>query len=162
MDSMRPKHLLAIAGLALACGTGVAVAAHPQVDPTTVPEGFLAAHTTVNDISAASVARALRSGRADLFIEHVHLDAGEASPFHTHPGPAFVAVQRGSLRVEEDADGSCRRKSYGQGRGFADGARRRVHRVVAGASGVDFYEVYLLPRRTGPHQTGASTPSACR
>ena len=73
---MRLKHLAVAAGLAMACGTAVAVAAHPQVDPATVPEGFLTAHTHGQRHLGGLRRRALRSGRADLFIEHVRLDAG--------------------------------------------------------------------------------------
>jgi hypothetical protein len=156
---MRLKHLVPALGLAAVCAAGaavVAVAAHPQVDPATVPTGFLTAHTTVNNIPAETIERALRSGKADLFVEHRRLAANEAIGFHTHPGPAFVAVQRGSVRLEEVDDGRCRRRGYGQGRGFVDGAGRAAHRLVAGASGADLYEVYLLPRRTGPHQNAAS------
>jgi hypothetical protein len=158
---MRLKKVLPVAGVLTICAATVAVAAHPQVDPATVPTGFLTAHTTVNDLPVRTIERALRSGRADLFIEHAQLDPNEATSFHTHPGPAFVVVQRGSVRLEEAAGGRCRRRSYGQGRGFGDGIGRRAHRVVAGASGAHLYEVYLLPRRTGPHQTATGTPAAC-
>jgi hypothetical protein len=157
---MRLKHVFPILGVASACGAAAAVAAHPQVDPATVPTGFLTAHTTVNNIPVERIERALRSGRADLFIEHARLGRNQATAFHTHPGPAFVVVQKGSVRVEEAAGDRCRRRSYGQGRGFVDGAGRRVHRLVAGASGADLYEVYLLPRRTGPHSAPAQ-PGAC-
>lgn len=158
---MRLKHVVPVLAVVAACGAGVAVAAHPQVDPAEVPPGFLTAHSAVNNIPAASIQRALRSGKADLFIEHARLTPNQATGFHTHPGPAFVVVQRGSVRLDEATADGCRRRSYGQGRGFVDGAGRRVHRVVAGASGADIYEVYLLPRRTGPHQTAASPPGAC-
>ena len=159
---MRLRHALPIAGAAAAAGmAGVALAAHPQVDPATVPVGFLTAHSTVNNVPATEIARALRSGRADVFIEHRRLGPNEAVAFHTHPGPSFVTVQAGSVRYEEADDGRCVRRDYGRGRGFVDGASRHVHRVIAGASGADFYEVYLLPRRTGPHFANAPAPPAC-
>jgi hypothetical protein len=159
---VRPKHVLAMAGVVAACSAGVAVAAHPQADPATVPTGFLTAHSTINNIPAAAIARAFRSGKADAFIEHGRLAPNQSVAFHTHPGPSFIAVQTGSLRYEEAAGGRCLRKSYGVGRGFVDGPSRRVHRIVAGASGADYYEVYLLPRRTGPHFSNApSAPSEC-
>jgi hypothetical protein len=132
------------------------------VDPTTVPTGFLNAHSTVNNVPATEVARAMRTGKTDVFIEHKRLGPNEAVEFHTHPGPAIVTVQAGSLRYEEASAGRCTRKSYGRSRGFVDGAGRKVHRVIAGASGADYYEVYLLPRRTGPHSANAPTPAACR
>jgi hypothetical protein len=158
---VRVKHVLITLAVVSAGGAGVALAAHPQADPAEVPTGFLTAHSTVNNIPASTIARALRSGKADLFIEHGRLGPDEATRFHTHPGPAFVAVQRGSLRYEEVVGDRCRRRSYGVGRGFVDGASRRVHRVVAGSSGADFYEVYLLPRRTGPNLTNVPAPREC-
>jgi hypothetical protein len=158
---VRLKYVLAVLVICGVGGAGVALAAHPKVDPATVPVGFLTAHSTVNNVPAGAIARALRSGKADLFIEHARLGPNEAVTFHRHPGPSFVAVQAGSLRYDEAAEGRCVRRSYGVGRGFVDGPSRRVHRVVAGASGADYYEVYLLPRRTGPHFANTGTPAEC-
>jgi hypothetical protein len=151
--------LLVVAGAS--CGAGVALASHPQVDPKTVPVGFLTAHSTVNRIPASVVARALRSGKADVFIEHGRLPANQSVDYHVHPGPSFITVQEGTLNYEEAADERCVRKSYGKGQGFVDGPSRHVHRVTAGAFGADYYEVYLLPRRTGPHFAKAAQPDAC-
>jgi hypothetical protein len=158
---MRVGLVLPILAVGAACGAGAALAAHPQVDPNTVPVGFLTAHSTVNNIPASAIARALKSGKADVFIEHARLAPNQAGDFHTHPGPSFITVQRGSLRYEEATGGRCLRKNFGQSRGFVDGPSRHPHRAVAGASGVDYYEVYLLPRRTGPHFTKVSTPTEC-
>jgi len=91
---MRLRLVVPILGVVAACGAGVAVAAHPQVDPAQVPPGFLTAHSTINNIPAASIERALRSGKADMFIEHARLTPNQATGYHTHPGPAFVVVQR--------------------------------------------------------------------
>jgi hypothetical protein len=157
---LRPVVPIAAAAAA-ACTAGAALASHPQIDPATVPVGFLTAHASVNNIPAASIERAFRSGKADVFIEHARLAPNQAVAFHVHPGPSFIVVQKGSLRYEEAAGGRCVRKNYGVGRGVVDGPSRRAHRVVAGASGVDYYEVYLLPRRTGPHFADAPTPPGC-
>jgi hypothetical protein len=159
---VRLRHVLPLVGTAAAVGVaGAAFASHPQIDPKTVPVGFLTAHASVNNIPAAVVERALRSGKADVFLEHGRLAPNQAAAFHVHPGPSFVTVQTGSLRYEEANDGRCVRKSYGVGRGFVDGPSRRAHRIVAGASGADYYEVYLLPRRTGPHFANVSPPAEC-
>jgi hypothetical protein len=158
---VRLRHVLPIVGVGAACVAGAASASHPQADPATVPVGFLTAHASVNNIPDDTVQRALRSGKADIFIEHGRLAPNQAVAFHTHPGPSFITVQKGSLRYEESDEGRCARKNYGVGRGFVDGPSRRAHRVVAGASGVDYYEVYLLPRRTGPHFANVPTPSEC-
>jgi hypothetical protein len=140
---------------------GGALASHPQINPATVPVGFLTAHSTVNNIPADAIQRAFRSGKADVFIEHGRLGPNQAVAFHTHPGPSFLTVQTGSVRYEEADAGRCLRRSFGVGRGFVDGPSRRAHRIVAGASGADYYEVYLLPRRTGPHFANVPAPAAC-
>src|SRR4051794_5693156 len=103
---MRLKRLLVVPGVLAVYGAGLAFAAHPQADPATVPVGFLTAHSTINGISPAAVAKAFRTGKADLFIEHGRLEPGQAQPsFHRHPGPSFVAVQRGSLTYQEAVGG---------------------------------------------------------
>ncbi len=158
---MRIRYVVPIVGLAVACGAVSALAAHPTVDPATVPTGILQAHTTVNNIPVATFTKALRSRKADVFIEHGRLDPGQSTGFHTHPGPAFVTVVRGSLVDESLVARQCRRKNYVAGTGFVDRGAGYPHRAVAGAAGADFYVVYLLPRRTGPHRADVSPPSAC-
>jgi hypothetical protein len=150
---MRLKHVLPVLGAITVCGAGAALAAHPQVDPQTVPTGFLSAHTTVNNIPRAAIERSVRTRKFDVFIQHIRLAANEATPFHTHPGPAVVSIRAGTLRYEDAHGGRCRRKTYGPGQGFVDRGFGHVHRAVAGPQGADFYAVYLLPRRTGAHFT---------
>jgi hypothetical protein len=159
---MRLIHALPLAAAAAAALTaGVALGSHQQVDPNSVPVGFLTAHSRMNDIPAAEIARALKSGKADVFLQHGRLAPNEAAPFHTHPGPSFIVVQGGSLGYEEAAGGRCIRRRYGISRSFVDGPSRHVHRIVAGAGGADYYEVFLLPRKTGPEFSNAPAPAEC-
>jgi hypothetical protein len=155
---MRIKQGLVVVGLAGACGAGVAIAAHPRVNPATVPTGFLMSHNRVSDIPVSSVNRVIKSGKADVFIEHVRLLPGQSSGFHTHPGPVVVTVAAGSLTYEAGSRGRCVRRRVVVDRGFVE---RGIHRVTAGAAGADYYAVYLVPRLTGPTQRGAARPRAC-
>jgi hypothetical protein len=148
------------AGVAVVCAGGIAVAAHQQVDPATVPTGFLTAHSAINNVPASAIADALESGRTDVFIEHGRLGAGEATGFRRSPGPIFVVVQKGSLSFRDSAGGQCRSKAYVQNQGVTV-RTRRVHELRAGGAGADFYAVYLLPRRTGPHSAAAPAPAGC-
>jgi hypothetical protein len=84
------KRVALIVGVVAVCGTGVAVAAHQQVDPATVPTGFLTAHSAINNVPASVIADALESGRTDVFIEHGRLAARDVRGFRTSPGPVFV------------------------------------------------------------------------
>ena len=158
---MRAKRVLVGAGVLAACGAAVAIAAHPKVDPATVPTGFFVAHSRVSDIPVADVRRAIRTGKADVFVEHSRLGAGDATPFHTHPGPVLVTVARGGVTVERSAGGRCVRRVYGPDRGFVERGPGGAHRLVAGADGAELYLVYLLPRLTGPHQRVVGTPAGC-
>src|SRR5215210_1963591 len=159
---MRLKRALAVAGVLSVGGAGVALAAHvTQVDPATVPTGFLAAHNKVEGIRISSLARAVKHGRADVFVQHARLAANEATGWHTHPGPVFVEVVRGSVIFEEAAHGECRQTTYAAGEGFFDSGFGHVHRAVAGADGADFYPVYVLPAGSASHLIPASAPEEC-
>jgi hypothetical protein len=159
---MKRKQILAVAGVVTVCGAGAALASHvTQVDPATVPTGFLATHNQVDGIRMSSVARAVDRGRADVFIQHVRLAPGEATPWHTHPGPVFVEVVKGSLTYEDAEHGDCRELPYEAGRGFFDRGFGHVHRVVAGSSGAEFYPVYVLPPGSAAHIISATAPEEC-
>src|SRR5688500_10437966 len=144
---MRLKRFLALGAVAIVSAGGAALASHvSQVDPATVPTGFLAAHNRVTGIRVSAVARAVSSGgSADVFVQHVRLGANEATGWHTHPGPVFVTVVDGSLTYEDAGHKSCRHRAYMPGEGFLDPGFGHVHRAIAGESGVHFYAVYILP-----------------
>jgi hypothetical protein len=159
---MRRLRLFAIVGVATVCSAGVALATHvPQVDPATVPEGFLAAHNEVEGIRFSSIERAVEDGKADVFIQHARLDPNAATPWHTRPGPVFVEVVQGSLTYEDAEHGKCRRLKYKAGEGFFDRGGGHVHRAVAGAAGAHFYPVYVLPPGSETHVVPAESPEEC-
>lgn len=159
---MRSARVFLAAGMATFCGAGMAFATHvSQVDPATVPTGFLAAHNQVQDIRIADVARAVKGGRADVFIQHVRLGANEATAWHMHPGPVFVDVVSGSVTYEDGSHGKCMRVTYEAGEGFFDRGFGHVHRAVAGASGAEFYPVYVLPPGSATHVIPAAAPVEC-
>ena len=112
---MRLRLVLVVLAVMVVGGAGVALAAHPTVAPSAVPSGFLAAHAKVNNIPLATLERALRSKKADLFIEHGHLDPNQATTFYTHPGPTFYVVVSGAVINENVSGSECRRKTYAQG-----------------------------------------------
>jgi hypothetical protein len=166
---MRVKYVFALVGAALAVGVGAgtAIASHvAQVDPATVPVGFLAAHNQV-----AQLPEQLPDPNADVFVQHARLGPGTATGWHTHPGPVIVTVVSGSLTYEDAADANlsganngqdtCRHRPYIAGQGFTDPGYGHVHRAVAGPSGADFYAVYILPRGSANHLIPASAPAAC-
>jgi quercetin dioxygenase-like cupin family protein len=149
------------AAVVLAAG-GAAVASHvTQVDPATVPTGFLAAHNSIDDVPVSALARAVEPDGVDVLVQHVRLGANAATGWHTHPGPALVTVVGGSLTYQDAHANRCNNVAYKAGEGFVDRGFGHVHRAIAGADGVDFYVVYLLPPGTSTHVIPASAPREC-
>ena len=152
-----------VAAVALAAA-GAAIANHvTQVDPATVPTGFLAAHNAIDEIPVSAFVRAVTPDGADVFIQHVRLGANMPTGWHTHPGPALVEVVKGSVTYEDAMANTCRRRTYNPGEGFVDRGFGHIHRVIAGPDGVDFYVVYILPPGTETHVipvTAAPEPCA--
>ena len=160
---LRSRWIRVVAAIAVLTAAGAAVAGHvTQVDPATVPTGFLAAHNSVEKVPVRAIARAVTPDGADVFVQHVRLDANAATGWHTHPGPAIVAVVRGTLTYENAAAGSCRQTVYDAGEGFVDRGFGHVHRAIAGPDGLDFYVTYILPPGSSTHVIPATAPAECR
>jgi quercetin dioxygenase-like cupin family protein len=157
------KRLIFILPTAVALAVvGVAVASHvTPVDPATVPTGFLVAHNSIGDVPVSALVRAVTPDGADVFIQHVRLGANGATGWHTHPGPAIVTVVQGAVTYEDAAANSCQDATYTAGQGFVDRGFGHVHRAIAGADGVYFYVVYILPPGSPTHVIPASPPGEC-
>jgi len=159
---MHPKWIPALAATAVLTFAGVALANHvTQVDPATVPTGFLAAHNAIRDVPVSALARAVTPDGTDAFIQHVRLGPNVTTGWHTHPGPAIVTVVKGSVTYEDAEANRCNDATYTAGEGFVDRGFGHVHRAIAGGDGVDFYVVYLLPPGSVTHVIPTSAPPEC-
>jgi hypothetical protein len=156
------KVVAALAGVTVMVGAGVAIASHvPQIDPATVPTGFLVAHNNVADVSISAIARAAASNGADVFVQHLRFAPNQAFPWHTHPGPVFGMVVSGSLTYEDAGANTCRDQTYTAGRGFLDPGFGHVHRAISGPSGAEAYFFFILPPGSETHINPASAPEEC-
>ena len=134
-----------IAGL-VAIGGGTAIASHVvELDPATVPTGFLTAHNAIADVPVSSLARAVKPDGTEITLQHVRLGPNAATGWHTHPGPGIVTVVKGALTYEDAGSNRCQRTTYSAGQGFVDRGFGHVHRAIAGPEGADFYVVFVLP-----------------
>jgi hypothetical protein len=158
---MRPRLLLAGLVAMLALGGGALASHVAQVDPATVPTGFLVTHNEVNNVPVSALARATKPSGADIFVQHGRLAEGEMTAWHTHPGPVFVTVVRGTFIYRDSVAGRCRDRSYTAGHGLVDRGFGHVHRGIGGPGGADFYATYILPRGSQTHLVPASAPKAC-
>lgn len=160
---MRRMGLLFVALAAIATA-GAAIAAHvAQVDPATVPTGFLAAHNRIADVPVNALARSVKPGGTEASVQHARLTAGQSTPWHTHPGAAIVTVVAGALTYRDAHANACRDVTYNAGTGFVDSGHGHVHKAIAGPAGADFYVVYLLPPGSASHviTTGITPPEEC-
>src|SRR5919197_5020814 len=111
--SMRLTLMLAIAAVGALAVAGAAIANHvPQVDPATVPTGMLAEHNAIADVPVSALARAVTPDGTDMFVQHVRLGANGATGWHTHPGPALVAVVKGSVTYQDAEANACKSITY--------------------------------------------------
>lgn len=160
---MRFKRLTALVAAGVLLGLGVAQAAHvTEVDPSTVPVGFLAAHSAVDHFPVSAVAHAVEpDGSAEVSVQHISLAANAATIWHTHPGPAIVTVVEGSFAFEDARRGQCHQITYVAGEGFVDEGFGHVHRGVAGNAGAELYVTYILPVGSATHIIPATAPTGC-
>ena len=159
---LRVKRVLVGTLIALLAGTGVVGAAHVvQVDPATVPVGFLAAHTDIGEFNEHALHRWVNFDEGDVGIQHFRVAPNEALPWHSHHGPVIVSVVAGALTYQDAPRGVCRNRTYQAGEGFTDRGFGYVHRAIAGPEGADFYAVYLMPPGATTHILLADPLEAC-
>jgi hypothetical protein len=159
---MRFRWILLAATAAMMLGVSGAVANHvPEVDPATVPVGFLATHKDVSNFDIAPIARAVKHHRADVFVWHLRLAPNSALGWHTHPGPAIVTVVRGTLGYQHEMNGECMTTWYPAGTGFMDPGFGHVHRAISRGDGFDAYTTFVLPSGSPSQTIPADPPEAC-
>ncbi len=150
------KQILIIAALATALGAvaggGIAIASHvTEIDPGTVPVGFLAAHNRVADVPVSAFARAAAADGAEVTVQHIRLVPNQPIPWHTHPGPVFVLIERGAFTYEYAQGSKCVRTTYEAGTGFVDPGFGKIHQATAGPAGAEIYALYVLPPGSANH-----------
>jgi hypothetical protein len=156
------KHFVIIALAMSVAGGGVALASHvTELDPATVPPGFLAAHNRVADSPVSPFARAMAADGAEVTVQHIRLVANQAIPWHTHPGPVFVLVERGAFTYEAAQGSKCVATTYTASQGFVDPGFGNVHQAKAGPDGAEIYAVYVFPPGSQNHLIPAPPAEAC-
>ena len=160
---MRLKWILpGVAALVLVVSVGVAGASHlVQVDPATVPPGFLVTHNDVSGFQVAPLARAVKQHRADVFVWHLRATPNQALGWHTHPGPAIVTIAQGTFAYERQVGRECVTTWYTAGTGFMDPGFGHVHRGIAGPQGAEVYTTFVVPTGTENQTIPKPAPAAC-
>ena len=102
---------------------------------------------------AAAAAFGLPASRkvsaADFAVQQVTLAPGEATGWHTHPGPALLLVRVGDFTLY-NAEAGCQGTTYRAGQIFVDAGFGNVHiGRNEGPANVELYVVYLTPAGAG-------------
>jgi hypothetical protein len=159
---MRVKRVVVGVFIALFASTGVVAAAHVvQLDPATVPAGFLVTHNSIDEFNEHALHKWVNQDQGDISIQHFQVGPNTALPWHSHPGPVIVTVVAGALTYQDAPRGVCRNRTFEAGEGFTDRGFGYVHRAIAGPEGADFYAVYLQPPGATTHVTEGAPLQAC-
>jgi quercetin dioxygenase-like cupin family protein len=131
-----------------------------QLSEISVPGGFVSqplARSSFRD--AIDVQIRMKQGNtdvvhvtdpSDMIVAKLTIEAGGSVGWHTHPGPAIVAVQAGTISIV-DAD-ECEVREYPAGSAFVDEGFGHVHvGFNAGTEAVVVYVTYLgIPAGQAP------------
>jgi hypothetical protein len=88
---------------------------------------------------------------SDVFVVKLTLEEGGSVGWHTHPGPAIVAVQSGTLGIINAHD--CVERHYAAGQAFIDPGQGNVHvgfNAAAAGETVGFVTFLDVPSGQGP------------
>jgi len=82
----------------------------------------------------------------DVAVQSILFPPGSESGWHTHPGPVFIQVVKGTLRFYEGDDPHCAYEEKSAGQGFLD--RGEHPHIARNESGVDAQTIvtYLAPQ----------------
>ena len=141
--------LIVIAGVTAAA----AAAAITQIDPNTVPKGFLVANNAVQTPLKVKVVggpeHVLPDG-ADTYVLHGAIPPGGSTGWHSHAGTEFVMMVNGALTLYDGDDKTCTGTTYAAGRGFVDRGFGHIHIARnEGSVPAEFYAFYELPAGAG-------------
>ncbi len=176
---MHTKRWLVGGAVLAAAIPAVAFAAIDQVDPSTVPTGFLVASSRVPTGLKVGVIGGRTHRLADgeqVYVQHAIIPPGGTTGWHSHAGPVIVLMVKGSLtyypakpRHREHgtttAAPGCPGTTYAMGEGFVDPGFGFVHNARnEGTVPAEFYATYVLPAGAGDAgvkipQPGAGNPA---
>ena len=98
----------------------------------------------------------------DTVVLTTTIDPGGSTGWHSHPGPAFIVVVRGTLTVYDGNDPTCTPHRYGRGTGFLDPGFGHVHIARnEGKTPVTVVQTYLDVPPGGSPRIDAPAPGNC-
>lgn len=138
----------------LALGAATAAATPPK--GVTLTE--LARSTITGPISVSAI------GDSDLAGQMVTYPAGGFVPWHSHPGPTFLAVKSGTLTRYHGGAQGCTSTRYSAGQGFLESAGDVNYVKNEGSTPAEVYVTFIVPvgaelLKTEANPGGVNCPS---
>jgi quercetin dioxygenase-like cupin family protein len=98
----------------------------------------------------------------DIVVQKVTFPPGSTSGWHTHPGPVFITVTKGTVTFYEANDPACTPNALSAGATLIDAAEAN-HGHIARNEGTDDAEtaVTIFLRKGDPTRVGLPTPGNC-
>ncbi len=153
---------LAATAAVLVVGTASVAAAISQVDPSTVPSGFLVTGDDVEtpiDLKVGDSRERILKDGSEVWVQHASIPAGGSTGWHTHAGPVIVMMVGGALTLYDGDDTTCTGTRYANGTGFIDQGYGHVHIARnEGSTPAEFYATYILPPGSGAAGVKILTP----
>lgn len=102
------------------------------------------------------------AGAGEVVMQRIELAPSGSTGWHTHPGPAVVIIQSGSLVIESEHDGSCQSTTFAAGQSFVDAGQGHVHlgRNPSTTVNTVVFVTYFDVGAAGP-RLNADAPGAC-
>jgi len=158
-------------GAALTAAIGVAVSSSPvQATPSTAtskvlvqaPIGPLHLSAVNKTVSGQPWAAMVRThGITDGYVVENDFQPGQATGWHSHPGPSLIFVVAGSVTNYESDQPHCKGVTYAAGTTFVDAGGTDVHELVNnGTIPAETIAVQLIPQGQ-PRRIDELEPSNC-
>jgi quercetin dioxygenase-like cupin family protein len=158
-------------GAALTAAIGVAVSSSPvQATPSTAtskvlvqapvqPLHALAVNKTISGQPWAALVRTY--GMTDGYVVENDFQPGQATGWHSHPGPSLIFVVTGTVTNYASDQPHCTGITYSAGTTFVDAGGTDVHEVVnAGTVPAETIAVQFIPQGQ-PRRIDELEPSNC-
>ena len=97
----------------------------------------------------------------DIVTQSISIAPGGSTGWHSHPGPVFVTVRAGALKIVYASD--CVETTYSAGQSFIDHGGENVHNAYpVGPTPVELWATYLVPGApNAPFRLDAPDPGRC-
>jgi quercetin dioxygenase-like cupin family protein len=134
------------------------------VTPTLLARGEFNEFSVKSDRDGPIDLQAKSRTPVDLVIRQHSYAPGSWTGWHSHPGPVFITVTKGSLTFYEYVDGQCLKKvltaTADHQPGYVDSGRGHLVRNESGAPAEDI-SVITAPRKPGVFRSELDIPNGC-